>query len=109
MTSLAELAALEQGWLDGDAGIPIAAAALNCAGSVLDSVTKSGTVAPSVFPTEEGGVQLFWSETDSKLTVNVEPDGGIAVHALDAHAAAGFQYMMFAEGEDISAFIARWL
>lgn len=106
--ALAALTALEAGWLDGDAGEPITESALRITREVLEVVSELGAVTPSVFPTESGGVRLFWSRTETMVTVDVDPCGELYAHTADIppglYAAADI-----ASGETLGATLAAWL
>lgn len=106
--ALAALADLEEGWLYEDVGAPVTAEAMNRANEVLDAVENLQAPTPSVFPTEEGGVRFFWSETETQLTVDVEPSGDVCVHTAEMMSGT-FQYVPLDWGVSLSEQLSVWL
>ncbi|OLT32209.1 hypothetical protein BJF84_03615 [Rhodococcus sp. CUA-806] len=84
--SLAALADLDEGWMDGEAGEPISKAAIERSHTVIESMLAIGNLTSTLFPTEEGGVRFYWAETENQLSIEVEPDGAIYVHTADIEA-----------------------
>lgn len=108
MTILEDLSLLEDGWLDGDAGKAITADALARAAEVADAAKELGNSTESIFPTEEGGVRFYWSESENQLTVDVEPSGEVCVHTAELMSGA-FQYVSLDWGVSLSEHLKAWL
>lgn len=108
MTILEDLALLEDGWLDGDAGKAITVDALARAAEVADAAKELGNSTESVFPTEEGGVRFYWSESENQLTVDVEPSGDVSVHTVEMMSGV-FQYVSLDWGVGIAEQLEAWL
>ncbi len=106
--ALISLTDLEDGWLDGDAGAATTAVALNRADEVLAAVNDLGAPAPSVFPTESGGVRFFWAETATQLTMDVEPWGDVCVHTAEMMSGV-FQYVPLEWGVSLTEQLSVWL
>lgn len=105
--TLEELFALEDGWLDGDNGKAITDAAKECATAISKGLTEDqGGI--HAYPLEAGGVRFFWAESVSQLTVDVEPNGDVCLHALGMEPGT-FQYVVLTEGESLGEYLTRWL
>lgn len=105
--SLESVFALEDGWLDGDAGRAVTVNAKERAANIAEGLTEEhGDV--SVFPTEEGGVRFFWAESASRLSVDVEPNGDVCLHAAGMNPGI-FQYVVLTEGESLGEYLTRGL
>ena len=96
---LDKLFALEEGWLDGDAGKPVTEEARERSEKVLNAMRAAGNPADSVFPVECGGLRFYWSESEDKLTVDIDPDGSVSLHRVGMP--AGFQYLAFADEDSL--------
>lgn len=105
--SLEGVFALDDGWLDGDAGRAVTNAAKERATDIAEGLTD-GHGDVSVFPTEDGGVRFFWSESVSRLSVDVEPNGDVCLHTADMKSGM-FQYVVLTEGESLGEYLTRWL
>lgn len=105
--SLEGVFALEDGWLDGDAGSAVTDAAKERATAIAEGLTD-GHGDVSVFPTEEGGVRFFWAESASRLSVDVEPNGDVCLHTVSMKPGM-FQYVVLTEGESLGEYLTRWL
>lgn len=105
--SLGAVMELEHGWLDGDSGNAVTAPARERAATIAEGL-PAGHGDVSVFPTEEGGVRFFWSESASKLTLDVEPSGDVCLHAVGMEPGT-FQYVVLTEGESLVGHLAQWL
>ncbi|MFD4181980.1 hypothetical protein, partial [Rhodococcus sp. NPDC058514] len=103
-----ELAFLEEGWLDGEAGQAISTQVINRSVEVIDAMTNLGNVTRSVFPTEEGGVRFYWPDTENQLSIEVEPSCALYVHTADV-AAGTFQDAAVPENADLTDRLATWL
>lgn len=82
LKSLRALTNLEEGWLDGDSGEKVLQEAIAGAARIAQEIASRFSVVPAVFPTEDGGVQLAYGEHGA-LTVDVEPNGSVYIHAAD--------------------------
>lgn len=72
---LRELSQLPQGWLDGE-GDEITQTALQTAKNIATAVIHDGTIGtPTLFPTEEGGIELEWRDNGLLKFVEIDPDG----------------------------------
>lgn len=78
-----ELSNLNEGWIDGENGSIISETALNRAHEVVQAVADAGLLVSSVFPTEEGGVKFFWSQSVNKLSFDVDRNGDLYAHCVD--------------------------
>ena len=107
LEQVAKLRNLEEGWLDGEYGDPITDTALARAEEAVSAMWACDNVAGSVFPTEDGGICLAWNN-ETKLTVDVQPDGSVYVHNADIVAGMCEDETIPADG-DLSRALARWL
>jgi DsbC/DsbD-like thiol-disulfide interchange protein len=64
-------------------------------------------VAGSVFPTEDGGICLAWNN-ETKLTVDVQPDGSVYVHKADITIGTCEDETIPAK-DDLTFALVRWL
>jgi hypothetical protein len=69
--------ALEAGW-DGSNGRPMTVDAFITALKVLEETMAWDTVAPTIVPVSDGGVQLEWHCAGVDLEVYIEPGGQIS-------------------------------
>lgn len=76
---LAELAALEAGWLDGD-GKAVTPAALDLAVHVIAHLAPT-LGDPGIFPTVDGGVSIEWASPVHVRIVEVTP--GLVLECMD--------------------------
>lgn len=97
LTSIGEL---EAGWLDGS-GKKISATALDATRKYIDSLSAAGAPLPSMFPMENGGVQIEWASGNHVYSVEIShrlgkelvfdtffldiPDGNTALHTHFDH------------------------
>lgn len=77
---LAELRALEPGWLDGE-GEPVSDRAAQGARALLGYLVQP--VRPRLYPTEDGGVRIEWTVGARDLSVEVDAEGRFYGHVLD--------------------------
>jgi hypothetical protein len=81
---LAELAALEPGWLDRGEGAVVSPAVLHRARLLALSLDQSSAKLDfRIYPTVEGGVQFEWSERNSAVEVVICPDGSTQVYRYE--------------------------
>lgn len=85
---VAELAALEQGWLGDGYGAPMAAAWVATASRVLHLMAINGIQMPGVFPNPDGYIQLEWADATNYREWECLPDGSIAHFDLSEARAA---------------------
>lgn len=84
---MGDLKSLEAGWLDG-LGQSLDTAALQAADKVLDAVCPDETEytpkVPGIFPMEDGGVVLEWTNFDRVLTLEIErgKDSGEIMYSM---------------------------
>jgi hypothetical protein len=83
---LDELAALPEGWLDGE-GVPPDRVVLRRARQVLADLLNLDVPRPRVFATPEGGVQAEWTARDHETSVTFEPNGDL--YAVSVNSASG--------------------
>lgn len=100
-TELDKLFALEKGWQDGDAGKPVTEEARERSEKVLRAMYAVNNPADSVFPNEDGGIRFYWSKSEDKLTVDIDPDGSVSLHRINMP--SGFQYLAFVDESEL-----RW-
>jgi hypothetical protein len=80
---LEELAALQNGWLDGT-GVAPNKDALPKLARLFDTSFDSDLPLPFLYPTPEGGLQAEWNLGDWSVTLEIELEHlGAAYHALD--------------------------
>lgn len=102
------LAALTQGWLDGDRGAPIASVALERGRAVVNALSARGVAKThTISPTEEGGVTFFWP--DSMFSIDVLPSGGLYLHSADIKGGTFVSSSVPADTGDISAALEPWI
>jgi hypothetical protein len=65
---------LQDGWLDGEGFAPSIDALARGEG-LLQNLSASGSLAPYVYPTEDGGVQFEWSISSHQISVEIFRDG----------------------------------
>ena len=102
--ALDKLFALEKGWLDGDAGKPVTEEARERSDKVLSAMNAANNPSDSVFPTEDGGIRFYWSQSEDKMTVDIDPDGSVSLHRVGM--TAGFQYLAFVDDSSLRAHLA---
>jgi hypothetical protein len=78
---LIELAALEPGWNEGH-GMPVEFAALDAARDILLQLHQDSLAMPSVFPLEDGGVQLEWASPELVSSIEISPDVNFSLFRL---------------------------
>lgn len=69
--------ALKPGW-DGPGSQPVTSDALRASLMVLEETMARDTIAPTVVPVSDGGLQLEWHCTGVDLEVYVEHDGRLS-------------------------------
>lgn len=74
---IAELAKLEDGWLDGNGKAPVAER-LHMLGQFFDSHFTSDLQLPHIYPTAEGGVQAEWSIDNWEATLEIDINNWVA-------------------------------
>lgn len=80
---LATLAALEDGWADGD-GQPISLPSVEFVSTIWQALQLAKAETPAIFPTEEGGLQMEWVSRTAHLQVGVDPEVALEAYFLDA-------------------------
>lgn len=103
---LLELALLEDGWLDG-AGNKLPPKLLRIGARVLAVLYRSDLRAPSLFPTEEGGLSLEWSSPEYVYNIEIENDGSIVAYSLNPGEPSG-QETTIGDPEDLFPIITKW-
>lgn len=83
---LHELAALEEGWLDGE-GSPPSRDVLRKARPVLERLVSHGAPPPRLFATAERGVQAEWTLDGREVSITFEPGG--TLYAVSVNPASG--------------------
>lgn len=82
--SLDALADLEEGWMDGESGLPISPEAIKGGHTLIQAmITLGSDITRIVYPTEGGGVLFYWPESENQLTIEVEPNGALYIHTTD--------------------------
>ncbi|MFI6310830.1 hypothetical protein ACIBEK_12030 [Nocardia fusca] len=81
-----DLANLEEGWIDGELGEAISPEVIERGNSVVDAMIALANITRTVYPTEEGGVRFYWPEAENQLSIEVEPDCALYIHAVDVAA-----------------------
>lgn len=76
---MAQLAALEQGWLDGY-GEPIEPGCITAATELIEAAMAAGMPRPVIAPLESGGVTFEWLPAGRLLSVEVEPGEPVMVY-----------------------------
>jgi hypothetical protein len=56
---------------------------LNAAWSIVDELLPPSTATPSVTPSEEGGVELFWQKRGWDLIVEISPANSVTIWTRD--------------------------
>lgn len=107
--ALDALADLPQGWIDGQHGEKMAAAAIERGHAVIDAMEALRNVTDAVSPTEDGGVRFYWPDTEDELTVDVEPSGALYVHTVDFEAATFRDDKIPVDVTNLKAALAPWL
>ena len=107
LEQVTNLRKLDDGWLDGEYGDHITESALTRAEEAVNVMQDCGNVAGSVFPIEDGGISFAWNN-ETKLTVDVQPDGSVYVHRADVEVGTCEDETIPADG-DLTRALARWL
>jgi hypothetical protein len=81
---LTELSKLQDGWLDGHGKSPTSEAIRSA--SVLGAALPTA-ITPRVYPTEEGGIALEWSDRHGEHEIEVQPDGLLFLMTVERIAA----------------------
>jgi hypothetical protein len=105
---LNELAALQDGWLDGDA-VSVEPAAVNAARHTLVGLVNLGVPEPRIFATPDGGVQAEWTtgraqQFESSLTV--EPDGSASALVVDIRSGEAVDLDPISGLSELASFVA---
>lgn len=79
MDRLSEIAALPDGWLEGD-GSRVQIDVIERAAEILTAVGAEGISLPGVFPGVDGEVRLEWGSAAAHLVLRVRADLGFAWH-----------------------------
>ena len=85
---VAELAALDQGWLGDGYGEPMAPHSVTTALRVLRLLAINHAPMPGVFPNPDGYIQLEWTEAGNYREWVCRPDGSIEHFDLNEYKAA---------------------
>ena len=80
---LGELAALQEGWLDGSGARPDISA-LSRARRTLAELLSLDVPQPRIFATPEGGIQAEWTVGNREISVTFEKDSKLYAAAVDA-------------------------
>jgi hypothetical protein len=80
---LAEIASLDEGWLDGLEGTAPTEAILTRVRQMLIELLNRDVPRPRLFPTPDGGVQAEWTSGHFEISVEFEPNGALYVLAVD--------------------------
>ena len=107
MEQVAKLRNLKDGWLDGEHGNRIAETALARAEEAMSAMRVWGNFAGSVFPIEDGGICFAWNN-ETKLTVDVQPDGSVYAHKADIALGTCDDETIPAK-DDLTFALVRWL
>ncbi len=107
MEQVAKLRNLEEGWLDGEYGERITEIALARAEEAVSAMRVWGNFASGAFPIEDGGICFAWNN-ETKLTVDVQPDGSVYVHKADISAGTCEDETIPAT-DDLTFALVRWL
>lgn len=75
---LAQLAALPDGWLDGE-GIRLSVATMRRAAAAIAALDDRGAPSPSMFLGEDGEVRLEWLDSARHAVLSIDPDGQYGV------------------------------
>ncbi|MEV5832867.1 hypothetical protein [Nocardia sp. NPDC052112] len=107
--SLDALADLGEGWVDGESGEKISAFVIERGHAVIEAMITLGNFTRIVFPTEEGGIRFYWPEAENQLTIDVEPNGDLYVHAADLDAGMFDDGKISADVDDLPEALDSWL
>lgn len=72
--ALLAVAELEEGWEDGEAGLPVAEEQIRFTRIVLAQMRREGIPAPYVYPSELGGIEMEWSHGIFAISLEIRPD-----------------------------------
>ncbi|MDP0399214.1 MULTISPECIES: hypothetical protein [Tsukamurella] len=103
------LADLDEGWLDGESGEPVAAAVIERGRAVIDAMISLSNITRAAFPTEAGGIRFFWPEAENQLSIEVEPSGALYVHATDRPAGTFSEDEIAPDVVDLVVALDSWL
>lgn len=107
LEQVANLRNLEDGWLDGEYGERISEVALVRAEEAVSAMQACENLASGVFPIEDGGICFAWNN-ETKLTVDVQPDGSVYAHKADIALGTCEDETIPADGDLLRALV-RWL
>lgn len=107
-TVLDELANLQPGGVDGDAGPRISEHALDRSRDLINAIPEPGRATAAVFPAEHGGVQFYWPDSTNQLSIDIDPSGALYIHAVDT-AAATFQTATIPADTALTDHLTPWL
>jgi hypothetical protein len=88
---LDEIAAVADGWLDGDGTAPDQSVIKRARRVLADLLIDFDVARPRLFPTPDGGVQAEWALDDRATTLTFEPDGSLYAMSLDVSSGAAEQ------------------
>lgn len=109
---LLEICQLEDGWLDGEEGIPMNAETRDSAWEVCKTVEKDGYPRPGIFPTTEGGIQLEWilgkeQSCQEIICFRLEPDLSYDLHRVTI-ANRGYEELITPLMDEAFNKLAQW-
>jgi len=96
MSRIADLRALEGGWLDGG-GKAISQSAVQLARSVLHRRPDIARYGLGVFPTEEGGITFEFQKNGWEYAIEVLPAGGIEFYGVELVGTANVEPVGFGD------------
>lgn len=80
---LAELGAIERGWLGDDDGEAIDDDVFANVNLFLGELAHSGARPPHLFPTPDGGIQAQWRNGSRTTSIEFEPGDHLVMHRFD--------------------------
>lgn len=107
LEQVAKLRNLKDGWLDGEYGYRITETAFVRAEEAVSAMWACENLASGVFPIEDGGICFAWNN-ETKLTVDVQPDGSVYAHKADIALGTCEDETIPADGDLLRALV-RWL
>ncbi|MFG1771740.1 hypothetical protein ACGFIX_19375 [Nocardia salmonicida] len=107
--SLEALADLDEGWVDGESGQPIAPSVIRRGQVLIDAMLALKNITRTVAPTEEGGVSFYWPEAENQLSIEIEPSGALYIHTTNLRAGTFSEGKVPPDAEDLIAILDSWL